>query len=174
MPTIVRRRPARSVIHPDRIPAANAALHCFAEGTTLKVAGGRVFVCWHQYDRTKVRKQWMTRGQDFYPVWHRTWGHGGTASTALAQLVRWVQGRPVLPLSTWRYWSSERILLAGNRGPVMVAALKQAGYPESSPCVLCGRDLGSTGFDWWSLDGVSGPCSNYRDDAGCRQQGSDR
>jgi hypothetical protein len=99
----------------------------------------------------------MTRGQDFYPVWNRHWGHGGTASTALAQLVRWVRGLPVLPISTWRYWAGEKceLLSHGDSGKA-IESLIEAGYPEKVSCVLCGKELSS--FDWWSLDGVSGPC----------------
>jgi hypothetical protein len=173
MPTVTKRRRSPSVIHPERIPAANAALDCFAAGTTLEIDRGRVFVCWERRG-TFPRKQWMTRWTDFYPVWYRQWGHGLSASTALAQLVRWIQGRPVLPLSTWRYWASDGARLAGEHGPEMVAALEQSGYPESAPCVLCGRDLGNTQLDWWRLDGVSGPCCSYNDETGCRQKRGDQ
>lgn len=170
MNATTRRRRPRTKIHLERLDAANAALAGFAQGTTIEVLGGRVFVRWSSHRRGNVRKQWMTRGQDFYPVWHRKWGHGGTATTALAQLVRWIQGRPVLPMRSWRHWMSETVSLGRDRGPQILLALSNGGYPESSPCVLCGRDVAASSFDWWSLDGVSGPCCHYHDEAGCRQQ----
>lgn len=172
MPTIMRRRRSPSVIHPERIPAANAVLQCFAAGTTIEVPRGRIIVCWTSHGTT-VRKYWATRGQDFWPVWHNQWGQGGTCCRALSQLVRWIQGRPIWPLRMWRYWTSERVFLGQERGSEMVAALEKAGYPESTACVLCGRDLASAYIDWWSLDGVSGPCCVHTDEAGCRQRVQD-
>ncbi len=169
MPATRQRHHSRSEIHLERLDPANAALAGFAKDTMIDVDGGRVFVRFSHRGKS-VRKQWMTRGQDFYPVWHRSWAHGGTATTALAQLVRWIQGRPVLPMRSWQHWMSETVLLGRERGPQILASLRNAGYPESAPCVLCGRDVASSSFDWWSLDGVSGPCCHYNDEAGCRQK----
>ena len=107
--------------------------------------------------------------QDFYPVWYRQWGHGGTASTALSQLVRWIKGKPVLPLATWIYWGGEacRLLRHGNGPESAIEQLKSGGYPQESNCVLCGEKLTGS-LDWWSLDGVSGPCCSLRN--GCQQK----
>lgn len=152
----------------DRIDVANVVLKCFAAETELRIESGHVLVCWTQHGGKKFERRWMTRGQDFYPVWHNKWGHGGTASTALAQLVRWVRGLPVLPLTTWRYWSGERVaLLRHGNSNEAISALSAAGYPETATCVLCGMEL-TSGFDWWSLDGVTGPCCAWT--SGCCQK----
>lgn len=157
----------------DRVDVANRVLLAFAPGTSIRLdAHGYVIVCWTCHGGEKFERRWMTRGQDFYPVWYRHWGHGGTATTALAQLVRWIKGRPVLPLSAWRYWGSDGVALLrqqGDNGAAAIEALQAAGYPDAVPCVLCRVALGSSGFDWWSLNGVSGPCCGMR--SGCRQTG---
>lgn len=151
-----------------RIDAANEVLKSFAPGTSLRLESGYVVVEWKNH-RGPQSKRWMTRGQDFYPVWHQSWGHGGTASTALAQLVRWIQGKPVLPLATWQYWSGERCrLLRQGDSQTALQTLLDAGYPDKAACVLCGDTI--TGeMDWWSLNGVTGPCCGMR--SGCEQKG---
>lgn len=151
-----------------RIDAANEMLKCFAPGTTLRLESGYVLVEWEN-NRGKQSKRWMTRGgQDFYPVWHRHWAHGGSACTALSQLVRWVQGRPVLSINSWRYWGREEcaLLRHGDREAALQAML-DAGYPAQATCVLCKQPINGS-LDWWSLDGVSGPCCGWT--SGCRQK----
>jgi hypothetical protein len=145
-------------------------LRSFAPDTQLRLAAGYVLVVWKVYNKD-IQRRWMTRGQDFYPVWYRSWGRGGTASTALAQLVRWIQDKPVLPLTTWIYWGGDRgrLLRRGEGAEAAIAALRAAGYPEVVNCVLCGTPL-TAGFDWWSLRGVSGPCCTMHN--GCRQKGA--
>ena len=151
----------------DRIQVANEVLKCFAPGTSLRLESGYVLVEWTNH-RGPQSKRWMTRGQDFYPVWHHSWGHGGTASTALAQLVRWVRGQPVLPISTWQYWSGDRVaLLRQGNGQMAIQTLLDAGYPSQAACVLCGNNIVG-GMDWWSLKGVTGPCCDMR--SGCKQE----
>lgn len=153
-----------------KIEVCNEVLKSFANETYLELSGtGHVLVCWSTYRDVSYRKRWQTRGQDFYPVWHRRWAHGGTACTALAQLVRWVQGKPVLPISSWEYWAGERCkLLRSGPGPgKVIEILRLNGYPEQAHCVLCGIHLDRS-FDWWSLNGVSGPCCDWTH--GCRQK----
>lgn len=148
-----------------RLRDANAVCQLFVPDTSLHLVNGHIVVEWTS-GKSRYRRRWMTRGQGFYPVWHRWYAHGGTCTTAVSQLVRWVQGKPVLPLSTWRYWTSPTVDIGQNNGAAIVAALDGFGYPKSAKCVLCGRSLSQ--FDWWSLEKVSGPCCNYRD--GCRQK----
>ena len=153
----------------DRIDIANFVLKCFAPETTLRIESGYVLVAWTD-SRGKHEKRWMTRGQDFYPGWHNNWGHGGTASTALSQLVRWVKCLPVLPLSTWQYWSGDRVqLLRQGNAEMAIQTLMGAGYPQKAECVLCGDTI-TGGMDWWSLNGVTGPCCGMR--SGCQQKGT--
>lgn len=180
-----KERKPRADFVPDedmqkRLDAANFVLRTFAPETTISLAkSGHVEVSWTGYDGKKITKRWMTRGQSFYPPWYRNWAHGGTASTALSQLVRFVKGKPVLPISTWRYWAGDRVALlrqgergknGGPTGEEAVNALLSAGYPEQVNCVVCGLELGSRGFDWWALDGVSGPCCGIG--TGCQERKS--
>lgn len=151
----------------DKVSIANAVLQHFAPDTTVaRRADGRVAVTWSRPYGSET-KVWVTRGQDFYPVWNHKWGHGGTAATALAQLVRWIRGQNVLPLQSWRYWASDTIQLfqSGNATDVF-GLLVSGGYPEIGKCVLCQRPL-EGGHDWWSVKKLSGPCCSYR--TGCRQ-----
>ena len=155
-----------------RVEVANLVLTTFAPGTTVGLRpDGRVQVSWEGRSGP-VTKVWMTRGQDFYPVWHRKWEHGGTACTALANLVRWIKGMPVVPIGTWDWWADPdgncKLLRQCDPAPAL-QAMRDAGYPEQAACVLCGRSP-LRGFDWWNLDGVSGPCCRYSDRYGCRQQ----
>jgi hypothetical protein len=152
-----------------RVPMANRVLDCFAEGTIVSYIEGRgVVVSWRSYNGGEIiYRRWQTRGQDFYPTWSNKWGHGGTACTALAQLVRWIQGKPVLPLSTWRYWFGDKCRLARDRADEGIKALIHGGYPDAAICVLCNQPI-SGGMDWWSLDNVSGPCCGWT--TGCRQK----
>jgi hypothetical protein len=154
-----------------RIQIANRMLESFAPGTWLRLESGYVLVEWKNRALATISKRWMTRGQDFYPVWNRQWTGGGTACTALSQLVRWVQGKPVLPASTWRYWAGEKCkLLRHGNWEARLRELTDAGYPDVAKCVLCGNEI-SGGMDWWSLDGISGPCCSMR--SGCRQERND-
>lgn len=150
--------------HQPRVETANRVLATFAKETHIEIHRGGIYVCWSTHRGEKYSRRWMTRGQDFYPVWHRSWGHGGTASTALAQLVRWIRNQPVLPIATWRYWAGDkcRLIRDGDAAGILLAG----GYPEHAHCVLCGLRLDGA-FDWWSLDKVSGLCCGWNN--GCRQ-----
>jgi hypothetical protein len=150
--------PSRPKFHPDRLSAANAALAIFSPGTSLEFVGRRAFVRWTGYDKKLVRKQWVTRGgQDFYPTWRGPWG--GTVTIAISQLIRWVQGKPVLPLASFKWWCSETIKLAGDRGNELIITLGTSGYPVEVTCVVCGKP--PKGLDWFNRDGVSGPCCRW-------------
>ncbi len=145
-------------VAPARVAAANAALAVLGKGTRLEFVGRRAFVCWESWRNGPQRKRWaVNRGNDFYPTWHNRAPWGGTQSTALSQLVRWCQGKPVLPLGCWEYWTTPGIRLAGDRGPELVELLRAAGYPERVACVCCGLPPVG-GLDWWSHGGKSGPC----------------
>lgn len=147
----------------SRLATANRVLATFFAGHIEKRKGG-VYVCWSNKYDGDVSKRWQCRGQDFYPVWHHKYPGGGTSSTALSQLVRWIQGKPVLPISTWHYWSREQCKLLP---PSAVDELVAGGYPQHVDCVLCGRLIVGS-LDWWSLGKVSGPCCGWT--TGCRQK----
>ncbi len=152
-----------------KLESANQALECFAEGTRLDLVTGQgVVVTWKQSSGKLMSRRWATCGQSFYPTWHYHWGHGGTATTALAQLVRWIRGQPVLPMATWRMWVGDRCQLARSRDFECLQALRDGGYPEVANCVLCEQPI-TGGMDWWYLDKVSGPCCSMH--SGCKQKG---
>ena len=143
----------------QRLATANAALQCFVPDTRLELRNGRVFVCWENYRGKPASRMWMTRGGSFYPMWSHKWAHGGTCTIAMAQLVRWVRGLTVLPMTTWEYWVGERVGLAGWRGKdkqeELLATLRNAGYPLVSTCIFCGKSpIGR--FDWYSYRGKEG------------------
>jgi hypothetical protein len=148
-----------------RLAAANSALYLFTPNSRIERRKGGWYVRWERKDKVFARRWSILRGNDFYPVWHRAWGRGGTSCKALSQLIRWLRGQPVFPIGTWRYWISDGIQLGP---PQIVPILLGGGYPEKASCVLCTRVLGkSTGLDWWSLDDVSGPCCSIT--GGCQQ-----
>lgn len=107
------------------------------------------------------------RGSPDYPAWHKRASWGGTQSRAMAQLVRWWRGQTVLPMETWEYWASDTVKLCK---PETLTILREVGWPEKVPCVLCGRTP-PAGLDWWDLDKVSGPCCSFSNLNGCRQEG---
>ena len=154
----------------ERIRVSNNALKFFAGDTQLVEQDGYIYVSWRSYRTNRIcTKRWMTRGQDFYPVWFKSWPHGGTSSTALSQLVRWCQGKPVFSISTWKYWCSPTVMLGSDKGELLINELALGGYPDKMNCVLCGIEL--TGpLDWWSLNKVSGPCCSLFSKTGCRQK----
>lgn len=147
----------------QRLAAANEALRAFQPCAKIEPRKGGTYVVMNLCGKVLVRR-WQCRGQDFYPVWNRLWPGGGTSVTALSQLVRWVRGLPVLPLSSWRWWASDTVQLLDIAA---VESLAAAGYPERARCVLCGEEIVGR-LDWWSLDGVSGPCCGWT--TGCRQR----
>jgi len=148
----------------QRLVQANSVLPTFTfRGVVLELdSTGHVVVCWTSAHKPAlVRKRWVTRGSDFHPTWRYPWG--GTQSTAIAQLVRWVQGKPTLPLGSWEYWASDTVKLCG---PETLEALRAINWPAKPICVLCGNEC--AGLDWWNLDGVSGPCCSAWKVTSCR------
>jgi hypothetical protein len=147
-----------------RVVASNRALELIADEhyppPWLRFKGRRAFVCW-KYHGDHCR-QWVTYlGNDFYPTWHNRRGPwGGTTTNAIAQLIRWCQGKPVLAISQWKYWGGDGIMLAGRHGAELVAHLTAAGWPHVSACVVCGKSP-MDGVDWFNRDGVSGPCCSW-------------
>lgn len=155
-----------------RLKPANECLESFAPGTKLEIQQIKgaypvphefIHVTWERHGE-RISRRWLTRGQDFYPLWRQSWPGGGTAQTALSQLVRWVRDLPVLPISTWRHWASERCKLLP---PEAVEKLLADGYPPDTPCVLCGQPIRGS-LDWWHRDKISGPCCGWM--SGCCQK----
>lgn len=133
--------------------AANRVLQYFAPETTIQHKKHGLYINWNSSYLGKVSKKWMTKGQDFYPPWNNIWPHGGTACIALSQLIRWIQNKPVFPLSTWHYWTTDTIALLSVDA---VKVLQDAKYPEKIDCVLCHTPIESA-MDWYSCNGITGP-----------------
>ena len=139
----------------ERLIAANRVLKEFAHETQLsKSPSGHVLVHW-SWGRGVISRRWMCKNQDWYPVWQNKWPYGGTSTLALSQLVRWVQDKAVVPISSWIYW--KKIGLFRHSNEECIKILLDNGYPEAVSCVLCGANLTSA-IDWWSLGKVKGPC----------------
>jgi hypothetical protein len=148
-----------------KLAAANACLATFAPGTLIERRHAGWYVCWIGRNGKFTALRWATLpGSDFYPTWSKRFPRGGTSTKALSQLIRWLQGRPVLPISTWRYWASETMRLLPE---IAVTDLLRSGYPEHVNCVLCQQQIAGD-FDWWSKDDDTGPCCGWR--SGCEQK----
>ena len=152
----------------ERIGAANEMLRIFHPEARLALKDGRIRVIRDSppyfHDQPAILSHCGDRLRHTYKL-----ACGGTVSQAIGQLVRWVRGETRLPRDTWEYWCGQTVWLARERGPELLAALDASGYCEADKtcCVLCGNPrIG----DWWSLDGVTGPCCGWR--SGCRQQRS--
>lgn len=146
-----------------QLASANQVLSSFVN-VRIEPRRGGMYVCWTRGSE-EIAKRWQCRWNDFYPVWNHHYPGGGTSVTALSQLIRWLQEKPVLPIASWRYWASETCKLLPLEA---VDELSAAGYPEQVDCVLCHQPI-IGGLDWWSLDGVTGPCCGWT--SGCRQTG---
>lgn len=143
-----------SVEQQEKLKVVNLVISKFAEKTVVEHRDNGWYVTWVVCGKTTTKRWQLLGGGSMYPVWHRKWGHGGTCTTALTQLMRWLQGKPVLPLGTWRYWTGETVKMGD---PSIVELLRSAGYPVQVKCVVCGDTI-ENGLDWWYLDKVSGPC----------------
>jgi hypothetical protein len=148
----------------QKLIAANKMLSTFAQAKIERRLTGWVVV-WQSVSG-EVSKRWqVSKGQSFYPIWKDKYPGGGTSQIALSQLIRWLQDKPVLPISTWKMWASKNYGLIKDSD---IDILLNAGYPQKASCVLCGQQL-NRGFDWWCLDSVSGPCCPHY--CGCKQRG---
>ena len=145
-----------------RIETANKVMDLFVPGVTL-----------HQGRELRIKWTGVSTGRQCdYPArlrghWlcsvprHRThWG--GTCENAIAQLILYVRDRPRLPMVTWEYWTAPTGNVKLGREEArskILPILRASDYndPKKTCCVLCGASP-CVGLDWWSLDGVEGPC----------------
>ena len=133
----------------DRIRDASLILKAMSPEYELTWGRGRVFFFCTLRDGTLWRRQWQSvSAGSFYPKW-RTPNHGGTWEVCAAQLVRYITKRPYLPLGWWK--QAVRV----GMSPKVLEAAQSVGWPESFPCVHCGKVL-ETGYDWWSLGKIEG------------------
>jgi hypothetical protein len=101
-----------------------------------------------------------TRNWFRYDLVGRELGIGGTDEQTLCQLILWYRDLPRLPGYVLKNWQ--------ERSPDFCAAIDRVGYDDdkSTRCVICGEK--PTGLDWWSLNGVTGPCCSPG--RGCRNR----
>ena len=112
-----------------RVKAANEVLASFANGTEIywqpKIGW---CVRWIASRGVPVRRRYTTPKNSNYPPWHRTWGHGGTATAALHALILWCRNDPKTPpLKQWHHRAKPSIALITERE---INILRQADYPE--------------------------------------------
>lgn len=136
-----------------RLEQAQAILTALSPAYRMGLTRGRVFLsCPISWGSGIWRKQWVSVSPgSFYPRFKSAPYQGGTWCVCVAQLVRFVQGKPHLPMGWWRQ--------AVNVGcePGVLAAAASVGWPAGFPCIHCGKFLQS-GYDWWcvgKLEGVS-------------------
>lgn len=157
-----------------RLNATNSVLAIIASDTKLIRRHGGWYVEWPVGDGKTQCRRWSTMPGSNLPPWSHKWPRGGTCMLALSQLVRWVRGETVLPLSSWRYWCGDRIRLGRDNRLAVVQILANAEWPESVACVLCGRQIYSAG-DWYDLGETVGPtCSMSRCDQESEQPRAQR
>jgi hypothetical protein len=150
-----------------RRQVSNQSLALFADRISILEDGRVRFQTYPYTEDSYLVRRWvgLSKGSHF-PKWHRRLCYGGTVTTALHQLVRFVHGKPVVGLASWSWWCGDQVGLAGKQGSDLVELLKPH-WPESR-CVLCGVPLKGQGLDWWADKKRVGPCCTMR--SGCRQQ----
>jgi hypothetical protein len=114
----------------QKLTAANQVLEIFAQGTVISQGDRGWVVSWTNYRGIKVVRKFSAFKYSDFPVWHHKWGHGSTYCKALTALVRWLQCRPLEPMSQWQFWTGESVRLGGNRRGEIVDILRSAGYGE--------------------------------------------
>lgn len=99
---------------------------------------------------------------------------GGTTEQAICQLLCWYRGYPRVPWWGWANWfdaglCNQSIDAAAKLSDVLRDESPGAySDPPAVACVLCGK--APVGLDWWSLDGVVGPCCAFGRAGSCRQR----
>jgi hypothetical protein len=144
----LRRLAARDA----RIGEANRVLETFREDTSFYVGSVTGQLCIETrrgWLRVQVRQSFGSLLGDYGKL-----GFGGTMALAAGQLARWIWDQTRCPLTVWGLWSSERYKLCTVE---TCGLLRDSTYPDpdKTKCVLCGKQRCG---DWWSRDGVVGPC----------------
>jgi len=148
------------MLHEEIIPRANDVLRTFQPRTVFyRSRHGRL---WLEDTATGAAIYASTRSCSggLANAYYRM-PFGGTGAAAIGQLARWIRGQTRVPLTAWRAWASDAVQLCNL---YTVAQLSALGYddPLRTCCVLCGCNTARV-RDWWSRDGVVGPCCVMRD-----------
>jgi hypothetical protein len=144
----------------DRLAVANTVLRTLGNFELSWQLRRGFCITWQNYKGETHSKRWACDRGSFYPqVNTGQMGIGGTHTTAISQLVRYCQGRPCLPLNSWRYWGGKSVMLWRDLRDrdTALSALENSDYPKTPVCVFCGGDLAGQQWDWYSLrTGVEG------------------
>jgi hypothetical protein len=141
------------------IEEANKVLRTFAPYLRF-ISGPRLWLRYYDY-RATVHSVKVEVAKNSGSLMHyHKFGIGGTSAMAVGQLARWIRGQSRVPIAAWEYWASPTIMLGGDNRILMLQSIKESSYDDgkSTKCVLCGGDKCS---DWWSLNGVIGPCCMF-------------
>lgn len=153
----------KTAVKIDRLTVANAVLKTFAAGFEIVHEPGKGYCLAWMESRGRVVKRWMCDRGSFFPSCHRSVPTGGTHITAISQLIRYCQGKPYLPLTTWKYWAGNTVRLWKDDAErdAGLRILEDSDYQKTPECVFCGRDLTGQSWDWFStIDGIEG-CGHW-------------
>lgn len=114
----------------QRLEQANAILAIFSPKSRLEYSRG-IYFKWIDYKGISHRLKWVgrSRGSDF-PTISEKLPFGGTCCNATMELVRWVRGDHVRPLSTWRQFVKH------GMNPQVLELATKFGWPEQVPCAV--------------------------------------
>lgn len=110
------------------------------------------YLSWINWRGNKITKRWSS-SVNFHPPFHKQIELGGTGIIAITQLVRYCQGKTVLPITTWKYWGSDHVKLwkSDDQKEFAITSLQSSDYPSNPTCVFCGADLTGDKWDWYYL-----------------------
>ena len=139
----------------QKLKVANEVVKTIGNKTCkFVVEQNKLYLSWEADTRFYKKLCRLQSGSHYFyaGTFRRNLGIGGTGESAMVQLVRWIKGLNVLPLSQWQYWASPSIELWQNNDVAkqVIALLTEAGYPAEPVCIFCGKKP-PNGYDWWSL-----------------------
>jgi hypothetical protein len=149
-------------IIPERLAQVQAILAMFAPDATVEWESGFWWTFVVQYQDKPVRFKWVAQsaGSDF-PRAREKVPHGGTFCRVATVLMAWARGAPVVPRRCWDYWFSIGLGRNGqgkDTSPQMAEYLIAINWPESVPCIGCGRIIPPTDrFDEYTRGRITGP-----------------
>jgi len=143
----------------ERIAIANSALQTFAHSIELYRGTHELRIRWDiRQEKCADDYPARLRGDGTWPKYgYYRYPTGGTGQQAIAQLIRYIRDLNRLPIDTWKYWASDTVKLC-NSQTVEILQNSDYGNPKKTRCVLCGSTEFKPGLDWWSLNGLTGPC----------------
>ena len=139
----------------ERLLLVNQILPTIATGFHLEKRSNGFYLSWEDWEtKETISKRACLKENHYFTYRLPT---GGTCTNAIAMLVRYARNQSVFPLSTWKYWASETILMW--RDPVVrdrcLLLLEESDWPRNPHCIFCDRDLTGRSWDWYSWKGVS-------------------